>query len=278
MSGSAEPPPALVAALRAAGCVFAEEEARLLAEAAPPGPDRDRLVALRVAGTPLEHVLGWAELAGVRVEVDDGVFVPRRRSALLVHLALAALPRPRGSAPDGPTPTFGCPPVVVDLCCGSGALGAAIARLAPGPVEVHAADLDPRAVACARRNLEPLGGTVHRGDLDGPLPRALAGRVAVLVANAPYVPSGALGLMPREARDHEALLALDGGPDGLDVLRRVVALAPRWLAPSGVVVVEVGGDQVAGLLGAARAAGLGPEVVRDEELGATALVGVARVP
>ncbi len=264
MSGSAEPPAELVATLRAAGCVFAEDEARLLAEAAPPGPGRDRLVALRVAGTPLEHVLGWAEFAGLRIQVDDGVFVPRRRSALLVRLAVDALEH----VPEGR-------PVVVDLCCGTGAIGAAIAHTSTSEVELHAADLDPRAVACARRNLRASGGTAHLGDLDEPLPRGLMGHVAVLVANAPYVPSQALGLMPREARDHEAAMALDGGHDGLDLLRRVAALAPRWLAPGGLVVVEVGTRQVEEMLGAMRGAGLRAEVAADEELDSTAVLGFA---
>lgn len=274
MSGSAEPPAALVATLRAAGCVFAEDEARLLVDAVPPGPERDRLVALRVTGTPLEHLLGWAEFAGLRIELDDGVFVPRQRSVLLVRVAVEALARVavRGSDAATRDPPR---PVVVDLCCGSGALGAAIANTAPGTVELHAADLDPRAVACAARNLAPFGGHAYVGDLDGPLPRRLAGRVDVLVANAPYVPSHALGLMPREARDYEAPMALDGGADGLDLLRRVVELAPRWLTPGGTVVVEVGERQVAAMVDHVRSAGLTPRVVQDEELGATAVLGIA---
>ncbi len=262
MSGSAEPPAALVATLRAAGCVFAEDEARLIAETAPPGPERDRLVALRVTGKPLEHVLGWADFAGLRIAVDEGVFVPRQRSVLLVRLAVEALARRSEVRP-----------VVIDLCCGTGALGAATAHRAARPVELHAADLDPLAIACARRNLEPFGGVAHVGDLDDALPRVLAGRVAVLVANAPYVPSDAVGLMPREARDHEAPLALDGGTDGLEILRRVVGLAPRWLAPGGTVIVEVAELQVPALEAAMREAGLRPQVRREQEIGAVALLG-----
>ena len=270
MSGSAEPPAALVARLRAAGCVFAEDEARLLTEAAPPGPERDRLVAMRVAGAPLEHLLGWADFAGLRIGLDDGVFVPRRRSVLLVRLAVQAL----APAPGSEETSRGVPrPVVVDLCCGSGAIGAAIAHSARGEVELHAADLDPRAVTCAARNLAPFGGHAYTGDLDAPLPRRLAGQVAVLVANAPYVPSHAVGLMPREARNYEAAMALDGGTDGLDLLRRVVALAPRWLTAGGTVVVEVGESQVAAMVDSVRSVGLTPRVVQDDELGATAVLG-----
>ncbi len=159
----------------------------------------------------------------------------------------------------------------MDLCCGTGAVGLAVVDRVPGTV-LHAVDLDPAAVACARANLAPWGATVHEGDLDAPLPAELRGRVDVLVANAPYVPTEAIADMPPEARDHEARVALDGGADGLDVLRRVVALAPRWLAPDGIVVVEVGRSQVAALTASARGAGLVPRVVEDPGLGATALV------
>ncbi len=160
---------------------------------------------------------------------------------------------------------------MVDLCCGTGAVGLAVVTRVLGTV-LHAVDLDPAAAACARANLAPCGGTVHEGDLDAPLPAALRGRVDVLVANAPYVPTDAIADMPPEARDHEARVALDGGADGLDVLRRVVDLAPRWLAPDGMVVVEVGRPQIATLTASAHDAGLVPRIVQDPDLGATALV------
>ena len=98
---------------------------------------------------------------------------------------------------------------------------------------MHAADIDPAAVRCARRNLGPAGGQVYQGDLYGPLPAGLRGRVDILLANVPYVPTSDVALLPPEAREHEARVALDGGPDGLDVLRRVAAGAPAWLAPGG---------------------------------------------
>jgi release factor glutamine methyltransferase len=251
----------VIAALRAAGCVFAEDEARLLIEAAGSRRDLAALVARRVAGEPLEHVIGWAEFCGLRIGVDPGVFVPRRRTAFLARQAAA-----RASAGA----------VVVDLCCGSGAVAVAIAHLAPG-VELHAADIDPAAVRCARRNLAT--GRVYEGDLFRPLPPDLRGRVDVLVANAPYVPSGAIDLMPPEARLHEPLVALDGGADGLDVLRRVIAAAPAWLAPGGCVLVETGERQAAALVADATAAGLHPAVVTgaDPDLGTGATVVTAAV-
>jgi len=110
---------------------------------------------------------------------------------------------------------------------------------------------------------------VYAGDLDTPLPRRLEHRVDVLLANAPYVPTGEIDMMPSEARDHEPRVALDGGADGLDVARRVVAVAPRWLAPGGVLLVETSGRQAPALVDAVAAVGLAPAVVHDENTGGT---------
>ncbi|MFC8722214.1 putative protein N(5)-glutamine methyltransferase [Kitasatospora sp. NPDC057198] len=252
------PPSPVIDRLRAAGCVFAEDEARLLLAAAPDPARLDELVRLRCAGRPLEQVVGFAEFAGLRVALAPGVFVPRRRSEFLVERA-AALGRPGA--------------VLLDLCCGSGAIGAALAaRLGPG-VELHAADIDPAAVACARRNLAPYGGRVHLGDLDAPLPPGLLGRVDLLLANAPYVPTGEIPLLPPEARDHEPAVALDGGADGLAVQRRVAAAAPRWLAPGGRVLVETSARQAPATAALLAAAGLDPRTEQDGERDATVVIG-----
>jgi release factor glutamine methyltransferase len=215
------------------------------------------MVERRVAGLPLEHVVGWAEFCGLRITLDAGVFVPRRRSEFLVAQAIGLC---------GPRP------VVLDLCCGSGAVGAALAAVRQD-VELHAADLDPAAVRCARRNVAAAGGRVYEGDLFDPLPADLRGRVDLLAANVPYVPSGSVGLLPSEARDHEALIALDGGPDGLDVLRRVAAEAPHWLAPGGSLLSETSESQADQALEILRAAGLTARQVSDDELYATVIVG-----
>jgi release factor glutamine methyltransferase len=250
-------PSAVATRLRAAGCVFAEDEARLLLEATATDVELTALVERRVAGEPLEHLLGWAEFCGLRVAVDPGVFVPRRRTGFLVEQAVAL-------APPGA--------VVVDLCCGSGAVGLAVAAGVPG-VELHAADVDPAAVACARRNVAAAGGLVHEGVLFDALPAELRGRIAVLVANVPYVPSGQIAWMPPEARDHEPRVALDGGEDGLDVARRMVAGAPRWLAPGGALLFETSESQAPAATAALRAGGLVPHVATDDELGATVVIG-----
>lgn len=247
----------VVRRLRAAGCVFAEDEARMLMGEAGTAAGLDGLVARRVAGEPLEHVLGWAEFCGLRIAVTAGVFVPRRRTEALVHEA-SALARPGA--------------VVVDLCCGSGALGVAVATAVPG-VDLHAADVDPAAVACARANVARVGGRVYEGDLFGALPGRLRGRVDLLLANVPYVPTEAIALMPPEARLHEARVALNGGADGLAVARRMVAAAPHWLAPGGSVLFEVGEDQAPAAVATVAAAGLRARSVTDDERGATVVVG-----
>src|SRR5262245_27017024 len=248
---------AITCRLRAAGCVFAEEEALLLVSSAS-SPDALRaMISERVAGVPLEHIVGWAEFCGLRIVIDPGVFVPRRRSELLARRA-AELAVP-GSA-------------VIDLACGSGAIGAAIASLA-ADVELHAADSDPAAVACARRNLEPIGGNVYLGDLYEPLPGRLRGRVSVIAANVPYVPTEAVALMPPEAREYEPLLALDGGPDGLDILRRAAAGAASWLMPGGHLLIETASGQADQAVTAFAAAGLAASAARDDELGATVVIG-----
>ncbi|WP_238438600.1 class I SAM-dependent methyltransferase [Frankia nepalensis] len=317
----------LTETLRAAGCVFAENEAALLIAAAEGPAALAEMVTRRAAGVPIEHILGWAEFTGQRIAVDDGVFVPRHRTEFLVDLATGLALRAAARRP--------ARLVVVDLCCGSGALGAVLAtRLAepagmrapglparlpgdldsgssggdaaypprqraipaeertipaektaektaavkahaPGEwavtVELHAADIDPVAVRCARRNLAEIGGQVHEGDLYDPLPAELRGQVDILIANAPYVPTEAIGLLPPEARDYEPLAALDGGADGLDVLRRVIAGAADWLAPTGCLLVETTIDQAPALVAAACRHFLTASVARSDDHEATVL-------
>jgi release factor glutamine methyltransferase len=217
----------------------------------------EELVRRRAGGEPLEQVLGWAAFCGLRILVEPGVFVPRRRTELVVREVLSAC---RGRAQ----------PVLVDLCCGSGAVGAAL-QAALSSAQVYAADVDPAAVRCARRNLAP--DRVLEGDLYDALPPALRHRVDVLAVNTPYVPTYAIATMPLEARVFEPRVALDGGPDGLDVARRVAARAPEWLAPGGELVVETSARQAPVLAEELSAAGLAPRVVRSDDLDATVVVG-----
>ena len=264
------PPAAVVTRLRAAGCVFAEDEARLLISAARTPAELAAMVDRRVAGLPLEHVIGWAEFCGLRIAVDPGVFIPRRRTEFLVRQAIALARQPGQSAAGQPAARPR--PVVVDLCCGSGAIGAAVVA-GLGQAELHAADIDPAAVACARRNIAAAGGQVYQGDLYQPLPGTLRDRVRILVANVPYVPSGEIELLPPEARCYEARVALDGGPDGLDVLRRVTAAAPLWLAPGGHLLFETSERQAPRAAGIVARDGLIPRVASSGELNATVVIG-----
>ncbi|WP_244246864.1 putative protein N(5)-glutamine methyltransferase [Nocardioides euryhalodurans] len=235
------------------------------------GAALEALVARRTAGEPLEHVLGWAAFAGRRVAVAPGVFVPRRRTELVVRLAVGMVRRrmrlegpPDDASGGGPSH-----PLVVDLCCGSGAIGAAVAALLP-EAEVWASDLDPVAVACARQNLPP--ERVVTGDLFDALPTTLRGRVDVLVVNAPYVPTDAIATMPPEAREHEARIALDGGADGVDLHRRVAAGCREWLRPDGHLVIETSRSQAPLTLAACADAGLAAYVETDDDLDATGVV------
>ncbi|MFL6159755.1 MAG: putative protein N(5)-glutamine methyltransferase [Marmoricola sp.] len=245
-----------VSMLRAAGCVYAEEEAEHLVAA---GGDTGALVARRVAGEPLEWIVGWADFRdeagdGVRVLVRPGVFVPRGRT---IELALAA---------EEVLPPAG---VALDLCCGSGAIAAFLHARLPG-VTFYAADVDEVATACAAENL-PFA-TVLTGDLFAPLPDALRGTVDVITANTPYVPSAMVALMPADARDHEPLHTLDGGTDGLHLLRRVATEAGSWLRPGGTLLIETAESQYDAATAAFTAAGLVPSARIDPD-GTTVMIG-----
>jgi release factor glutamine methyltransferase len=181
-----------------------------------------------------------------RVLVDPGVFVPRPQTEALARRAAALLPA------DG---------IAVDLCTGSGAIAVVLRSERPA-ASVIATDVDPVAVACARRN----GVEALVGDLDEPLPPALRERVDVVTAVVPYVPTEELHLLPRDVLAHETARALDGGPGGTVVLERAVRAAPRWLRPGGTVLLELGGDQANELSAAMADAGLTEiRVHRDDE-------------
>jgi len=241
----------LVERLREAGCVFAEEEAAALEEVAS-GTALEELVRRRVAGEPLEYLVGSVDFDGRRYRLSPGVFIPRQRSTLLVEEAA----------------TLGGN-VILDLCCGCGALGLAVRdRIDPG-VELVASDISATAVEDARVN----GVTeAFVGDLFDAVPLSLRGRVDLLIVNAPYVPTGAIAAMPRESRDFEPQLAVDGGADGMDVQRRVLAATHGWLSLGGSVLTETSGRQSPTLARLARDAGLEARIVTDEERGATILV------
>ena len=224
---------ALAARLAAAGCVAPAEEASELLAAGDGDPARlEALVERRLRGEPLAWVTGTVRFFGQPVAVHPGVYVPRWQSELLVGRALAVL------ADDG---------VAVDLCTGSGAVAAALGRHRPG-ARVIGTEIDPVAARCARAN----GVEVVEGHLADPLRPALEGLVDLVTAVAPYVPRGQMPFLPRDVRQWEHPAALDGGPDGLEVVTELVPAAAALLRPGGTLLVELGGHQdrpVASLLG-----------------------------
>ena len=245
--------------LAAAGCVSARAEADWLLEEARDEPTLRALVARRVAGEPLQYVIGWAPFGRLRLAVGPGVFVPRPETEGLADRAATRL----RAAPAGP--------VAVDVCTGSGAIACFLAAEVPG-ARVLATELDPGALAWARDNAQRFGVELLAGDLDAPLPAELAGRVDVLCANVPYVPSGAVATLPTDVRDHEPRLALDGGPDGLDVLRRLAPRAAHWLAPGGTLLCEIGEDQAEAATALLTAAGLARVAVHPDLVGRDRIV------
>jgi release factor glutamine methyltransferase len=204
--------------LRAAGCGFAEDEAALLLG---DGRDIESLVVRRERGEPLAHVLGWVGFGGLTVEVDPGVFVPRPQTVALADAAAALAPS-----------------IAVDLFAGAGAIASVLAARNPG-ARVVAGELDVHE--CLRANGRRYGFEAVTSDVDAGVPAELEGRVDVLTANVPYVPTSALQYVPH---DGEPVAALDGGEDGLDWTRRLFACARRWLRPGGTVLTEVARHQV----------------------------------
>lgn len=203
------------------------------------------LVADRAKRVPLQYLTGSAAMGSVSVEVGPGVFIPRPETELLLGWALATLEARHNAE---------APQVVMDLCTGSGALALAIAHALPDAV-VHAVELDPSALAWARRNADrraQAGDTpvnLYRGDVtDRDLLGELEGRVDLIVANPPYVPSGAV--VEREVAEHDPAMAVFAGEDGLDVIKPMVNNAARWLRIGGAIAVEhddTNGEQVAEL-------------------------------
>jgi release factor glutamine methyltransferase len=237
----------LAARLASAGFLSADEEAiELEAAAAGDAELLETMVRRREQGEPLAWIVGSIDFGGTRVRVTPGVYVPRLQTVPLARLAARLLP-PGGTA--------------VDLCTGAGAVAAyLLAERADG--RVLATDADGHAVDCARSN----GVDAYVGDLFDPLPRELRGHVAVVTAVAPYVPTTELQFLPRDVRAYEPADALDGGADGLDVVRRIVTDARAWLRAGGSLLLEIGGDQADLVTPLLHAAGFtGAETLVDAE-------------
>ena len=215
---------ALTATLSRAGFIAAEEEAaELLACAAGDLDVLGSMVRRRLTGEPLAWITGSTVFCGLEIHVDPGVYVPRWQSEALAHRAAQRLPA-GGTA--------------VDICTGAGPIAMTLAAGDPG-ARVVASDIDERAVGCARAN----GVDVYHGDLFAPLPATLQGQVDVVVGVVPYVPTTALPMLQRDTFAFESALSYDGGDDGADILRRVMAEGTRFLRPGGALLLELGGDQ-----------------------------------
>lgn len=234
--------------LRASGSVYAEREAELITQTFTSAHAREAATIRRQGGEPLEYVLGWARFGAVRVAINAPGFIPRARAVALVDAADTNVAADRHRV------------IALDLGCGVGAIAAALTDRHPD-WEVHGCDIDAAAVAVARRNAETFGFTVHSGTWFEALPAALRGRLDVVVAHLPYVPSAAIAQLPRDFRDHEPRHTVDGGADGLDPLRQVCRAGPGWLAPGGVFLTQVNRDQRKTAEAIAGNAGLGCQAI-----------------
>jgi len=210
-----------VARLTRAGCVAADDEAAALLAAVPSPSILAGWVDRREQGEPLAWIIGTATFCGHAVRVDPGVYVPRWHTELLAAEAARRLP------PDGRA---------ADLCTGAGAIAVHLRAAVPG-AHVIGVDRDPVAVRCARRN----GVAAVVGHAGTPL---AADAFDVVTAVAPYVPTNHLPLLARDVRRYEPAAALDGGCDGLAVVRPVIADAARLLHLGGSLLLEIGGDQL----------------------------------
>jgi len=226
----------VAARLAAAGCVAADEEADELLSAAPERATLESWIGRRENGEPLAWITGALRFCGQTLHVAPGVYVPRIQSEELARRAVELLPA-GGRA--------------VDFCTGAGAVAAHLSRQVPAAT-VIGVDVDVRAARCARRN----GIRVVVADLDRPLGRDRD--FDLVTAVAPYVPTGELRLLPADVQRYEPRVALDGGEDGLDLVRRIVAAATRLLHVGGWLLLELGGSQDCDLARPLAVAGFAP--------------------
>jgi release factor glutamine methyltransferase len=262
------------------------------------------LVARRADHEPLQHLLGYEDFRGLRLRVTPDVLIPRPETEGLVEWALellneddamsadwgraGAISRPplmverqsNGLTPEeGTAGAISRPPLIMDIGTGSGAIACALAAARPD-ARVLATDTSPAALAVAESNVRALGLAdrvrVVAGDLLEPLAGKL-GTVDMIVANAPYLPTGILPSLPREVFAFEPRQALDGGPDGMDVIRRLLTAAPAALRPGGRLVLEIGEDQ-AGPLAALMTAGGFVDVASRDDLRGVRRYLAGRVP
>ena len=243
--------------LAAGGFLAPQAEAeQLLTAAAEANGSIDKLLARRLRGEPLAWITGSVYFCGLTVRVAPGLCVPRPHTEELARRAVDLLPS-RG--------------VALDLCTGSGAVALVLQTNRP-QATVIGTDIDPVAVECAHDN----GVETLLGDLDEPVPTELEGRVDVMTAIVPYVPTEELYLLPRDVLSYEPRSAIDGGTRGTDLLLRVVRAAPRWLGSDGRVLLELGGDQANEVASALDDVGLTAIEVRSDGEGQDRMIEAHR--
>lgn len=218
--------------------VLGASRAMLMAHAEEMFPDGSRhrfeeLLARRAGREPLAYVIGTVNFRGLSLEVGPGALVPRPETEVTAERAIARA-RARGVRP-----------TVVDVGTGAGGIALAVAAEVP-QARVFATEASAAARGWALRNLARTGlrVTLLPGDVLDPLHPALGGAVDVVVSNPPYVPEAAWEALPDEVRRFEPREAILGGPDGMDVIMRLLESVPRWLAPGGWLVLETGEDEI----------------------------------
>ncbi|HAF60149.1 MAG TPA: peptide chain release factor N(5)-glutamine methyltransferase [Bacillota bacterium] len=226
-----------------------------------------RLVDIRAGGMPLQYITGSQEFMGLPFRVNEKVLIPRQDTEILVEKALEIL-KARKETRGGFR--------ILDLCCGSGAIAVSLAyylKKAKRKAAVLGSDISSDALEVAKENAR-INGVDRQirfveGDLFGPFPKNRKDRgrkqFDMIVCNPPYIPTGVLPTLMREVREHEPLLALDGGEDGLDFYRRILEEAWRYLVEEGVLLLEIGYDQgITVPLLAEEAGAYGPvEIIKD---------------
>lgn len=213
----------------------------------------------RAAGEPLQYITGTTDFRFLTLQVASGVLIPRPETEVLVSAALDALEKSRGISEEEL--------LVVDLCTGSGNIACALASELPN-ASVYATDISPDACALAKRNVEVLGlqerVVVLESNLGAAFPQDKLGKVDLVISNPPYIPSAVLKELDAEVVDFEPALALDGGADGLEVFRGVLAFALEALRPGGVLAVELHETCLDAACELATAAGLtNPAIICD---------------
>lgn len=192
------------------------------------------VLEIRAAGRPLQYIVGSTEFMGLTFEVNENVLIPRQDTEILVETALDVI---RGGSEKKPR--------ILDLCTGSGAIAVAMAHALPGAA-VAASDISPEAIEVAKRNAarSKVKIAFDCGDLFDPYKGRFGNKkFDYIISNPPYIPSDVIPTLQREVKDHEPMSALDGGKDGLDFYRIILAAAPTFLKKGGCLLLEIGCDQ-----------------------------------